>query len=486
MDATNILMIGLGPHAKRIYYPICKREGKAYNINLSYVVDLEEKEKDIKKYLIKKKDKSIKTYFIKTKDRTYDKLSSVVEKKLSKIIHQSKIKGVIISTEPQVHKMYAQWALKMGLSILMDKPVSIRKNASINPQVALKLEKDYQDLKSAYLKAKRKNKKISFILMAQRRWHPVFIKMRSLIREVFEKTNCPVTSIQSFHADGQWRLPSEIIDIDYHGFNHGFGKCGHSGYHFFDVLTWLIGACESTNKLINNVDIYSNLVRPHDFITQLTMTDYEKLFPEFRKVNRYSEKEFRKLTMTFGEIDAFNSFAFKHNKNVICLGSANLIHNGFSQRGWLLPKEDLYKGNGRLRQESHFIEQGPFQAISYISYQSKEINPIEARGLYNVGGEYHSEIHVFRNSKFFPNQKSYEKISIKDLNHSHMSGKSRGHQEDARRSAVIDFFKALNNESVENISDFLDHEASTKLMAGVYRSIANKFIEKNPVVNIKL
>ena len=485
MNKINILLIGLGPHAKRIYYPICKRDGETYNIQLVYAVDLEEKRHDITKYLVEKKDTSTKVYLINSQDQTFDKLSSAVEKKINRIVKQFDIKGVIISTEPQVHMMYALWALQKGLSVLMDKPISIHKHISTDPKVPQKLLKDYKKLENAYLTAKEKHKRVFFSLMSQRRWHPAFIRVKSLISEVFEKTSCPVTSIQSYHADGQWRLPSEIVNIDYHGFNEGFGKCSHSGYHFFDIVTWLLEAGENQEKSIDNVDISTNFLRPNDFLHQINLKDYQNIFPNFKIENKRSEKELGNLFKNYAEIDAFSSFVFKHKDKIQTLASINLAHNSFSQRGWLsVNAKDLYKRNGRLRHESHIIEQGPFQAISIISYQSEEVNPSKTEGQYEVGGEYHLDIHVFRNSNLFPKWKTYEKISIKDLNKNIMTGKSRGHQEDARRKAVIDFFKFLNGENVTPVSDLLDHERSTKLMSGVYQSAANKFSGRNPVVNI--
>ena len=485
MDKINVLLIGLGPHAKRIYYPICERDGKTYNIQLVYAVDLEEKRVDITKYLAKKADTSTQVYFIPPQDRTYERLSSTVEEKLNQIVKQFNIKGVIIATEPQVHKMYADWALKWGLSVLMDKPLSIHKNISTDPQIPQKLVTDYQELKSAYLASKRKYKRVLFSLMAQRRWHPAFIKIKSLIAEVFERTNCPVTSIQTFHADGQWRLPSEIVDIDYHGYNQGFGKCSHSGYHFFDIVTWLLEAGESIEKPIDNVDIFTNFLRPNDFLHQINLKDYQNIFPDFKTQNKYPEKKLQNLFKNYAEIDAFSSFAFKHDDKIQTFANINLAHNSYSQRGWLsVSGKDLYKGNGRLRHENHFIEQGPFQVISFISYQSKEVDPSKTQGLYDVGGEYHLDIHVFRNNSLFPKWKAYEKISIRDLNNKVMTGKSRGHQEDARRQAVVEFFKFLSGEKIIQVSDLLDHERSTKLMSGVYQSAANRFNGKNPVVNI--
>lgn len=487
MNKINILLIGLGQHAKRIYYPLCMRDGKTYNIQLVYAIDLEEKRDDIARYLAGKKDASTRVYLIKPQDQTFDKLSSAVEKKINQIVKQFDIKGVIISTEPQAHMMYALWALQKGLSVLMDKPISVYKNISTDPKVPQKLLEDYKKLKNVYLAAKKKHKRVFFSLMSQRRWHPAFIKVKSLISEVFEKTSCPITSIQSHHADGQWRLPSEIVDIDYHGFNQGFGKCSHSGYHFFDVATWLLEAGENQEKSIDNVDIITNFLRPSDFLHQINLKDYQKIFPDFKKNNKFSKKKLCKLFENYAEIDAFSSFVFKHKDKIQTLVGINLAHNSFSQRGWLSTNgKDLYKGNGRVRHESHIIEQGPFQAISIISYQSEEVNPSKIGDQYEVGGEYHLDIHVFRNSNLFPKWKTYEKIGIKDLNKNIMTGKSRGHQEDARRKAVIDFFKFLNREKVTPVSDLLDHERSTKLISGVYQSAANKFSGRNPVINIDL
>lgn len=486
MSKINILLIGLGPHAKRIYYPICcERDGKTYNIQLVYVLDLEEKRTDIARFLADKNDTSTQAYFISPQDRTFDRLSSTIEKKLNQIVKQFDVKGVIISTEPQAHMMYALWAMQKGLSVLMDKPISIHKNISIDPQIPQKLLDDYEILKTAYLAAKEKHKRVFFSLMAQRRWHPAFIKIKSLISEVFEKTNCPITSIQTFHADGQWRLPSEIVNIGYHGFDQGFGKCSHSGYHFFDIVTWLIETAESDEKSIDNVDIFTNFLRPYDFLYQINLKDYQNIFPDFKTQNKYPKKELRNLFKNYAEIDAFSSFAFKHDDKIQTLANINLAHNSYSQRGWLsVVGKDLYKGNGRLRHESHFIEQGPFQAISFISYQSREVDPSKTQGLYDFGGEYHLDIHIFRNSSLFPKWKTYEKTSIEDLNKNIMTGKSRGHQEDARRQAVVEFFKFLNGEKITPVSDLLDHKRSTNLMFGVYQSAANKFRGRNPVVNI--
>jgi hypothetical protein len=189
--------------------------------------------------------------------------------------------------------------------------------------------------------------------------------------------------------------------------------------------------------------------------------------------------------MIFREIDAFCSFAFKHQDRTMALAGVNLVHNGFSQRGWVSSEgKDLYKGNGRVRQESHCVEQGPFQSICISSYQSKEVDPNDVDDLYLPGGEYHCELHVFRNTNLFPEWRRHERYSVKDLNVEAMDGRSRGHQEDARRRAVLELVLFLRGEKVLPVSDLATHRKGVVLMSGVYKSAARRSHGENPLVNM--
>lgn len=485
MKKLNILLIGFGPHAQRIYYPIALKDGKKNNFEIKVVVDLNEKKENIENYL-KKYYEKIEILLVNKNDITNEKVSNNLAEKLNNLVKRYAINAVIIATSPLVHKPYAIWALKNNLNILMDKPITVAINASTDIKAAKKILSDYAEIDTLYKKQKIKHPSLVFTLMAQRRFHPAYAKIRELIVEVYKKTNCPVTSIQSFHSDGQWRMPSEIIDLDYHSYNFGFGKFSHTGYHSMDVMHWFIEAAESNEKKINNVDIFTSVVRPNDFFTQLTTKDYKNIFSNYEKSKKYSDQNLLDKTNLFGEIDAFSTFAFKHNDKTVTLGSLNLVHNGFCQRGWLEPNiNNLYKGNGRLRHETHFIEQGPFQAISLISYQSKEVDPNKKQGMYNIGGECHLDVHVFRNNTLFPEWNNYQKINIKDLGKSEMEGHSRGHQEDARRTCMLEFIDCINKEKKISISDLSTHLRSAILMSGLYQSAAKRFNNQNPLVNLK-
>lgn len=486
MSKINIMLIGCGPHSQRIYYPIIESLKSRYNLEIKVVIDLDTKEENVSNYLEKKKYNPVskvflRSSFLKEKNGIENHYLSILDIELKK--HE--INTVIIATEPIVHLNYANWALERGLHILMDKPINTRENVSTDIKEAIGLMEDYGGLVDKY---KNSGKKNIFHLLAQRRAHPAFKFIIEKINEVSKITNCPITSTQSFHGDGQWRLPAEIIDINYHPYNQGYGKCSHSGYHTIDTISYILEKTRIGGKEINNAEIYSKFVRPNDFITQLNQNDYPKFFEGYKDFQKYTDEEFLAKTKTYGEIDAFVNLAFKHNDKTITLSSINMIHNGFSHR-FLLDASgvDLYKGNGRLRHESHYIAQGPFQSILFSSFQSDEVNPnSNPEDEYNFGGEYHLDIHIFRNSSLISEWKTYEKITAKELSERFVSGESRGHQEDARRSCIVDFFQAIVDEDFDCDNDILKHEISTKILSAIYQSACQDYHENSPLIKIKL
>lgn len=482
------MLIGLGPHARRIYYPIFEKDGAERRFNIPFAVDLESQRDVVETYLGQRRGPKPEMHYVAERDRRPDELADATSRELNAAVARYGITGVIIATEPLAHMPYARWALRNGLSVLMDKPVSSRAGVSTSSGQARAVLDDFDELAALYAAARKKNPRIVFSLMAQRRYHPAFQKIRSLIREVHEKTNCPVTSIQTFHSDGQWRLPPEIIEQDYHPYNQGYGKCSHSGYHFFDIDAWLMAAAEGPDKKIDSVQLATHFSRPNDFVRQVTFDDHRKLFPDFDRHDRYGETVFRKTASHYGELDAFTSLAFKSGDDVITLGSINLVHNGFSQRNWVSAKgRDLYKGNGRVRHESHQIIQGPFQSILYLSYQGEEVDPAKDQDLWSFGGEYHLEIHVFRNDKLFPEWKNHERYGILDFGGPALGGASRGHQEDARRQSVLEFVACLHATGCEPrrlISDLDDHRRGVALMSGIYRSACRRRDGADPLVTI--
>jgi len=474
----NILLIGCGYHARRIYVPHIIEQS---NTKLSAIVDLISQRDIIEKYLSDKSISGVEIAYTGNYEIS-DVLSEEETMRLDELVERNNINGVIISTEPLAHFKYARWALEKRLHILMDKPITTEFNVSTDKKRAEKIYKDYLILKYLYLE-QIKDGSFAFILQAQRRHHEGFRKTRDLIVEMSKRTNCPVTSIEAFHSDGQWRFPKEMLEQNYHPYNQGYGKMSHSGYHSLDIAIWFAQASILDNeKKYDNLEVYSQAVRPADFLHQFTPDDYMRIFPNIVKGDIFSSTELKKMMSLgvaanlTGELDAHTLINLKHGDFTITNLGVHAVHNGFSQRSWISAKDkDLYKGNGRVRHESYIIEQGPFQCIIVNSFQSHEIfkSDIEQSA---VGGEYHYDIHVFRNSSLFPDLKTYELITMNDMRPMLDRQYSRGHQEEARRNCTEEFIATMENRLSpgEQNSNFLDHELSTQILSLLYQSMSSR------------
>ena len=481
MSKVNIVIIGLGYHAKRIYLDFYKRNN---GTNLVGVVDLASQESAIKAYL-QEKEIDVKTLFLKD-GPTSDSLDRESRARLDAFYKECACDAVIISTEPLSHYKYVTWALKRGLHILLDKPITTEVNVSTDIWKARKLYSDYLKIEKLYRETLAKKNTV-FILQAQRRFHNGFLLAKEKIREMLKRTNCQVTSIQSFHSDGQWRLPDEIVDIDYHSYNQNYGKMSHSGYHSLDISLWLCADNGSHAKKHHSFEVYSKFNRPFDFLHQILPDDYAKVFGNFKI--RSNADSLRNELKIEGEIDSFNSISLLNKGGALITHlTCNAVHNGFSQRGSFEPNlKNLYKGNGRVRQESYIVEQGPFQCIIINSFQSSEI--LKGSGdLTLVGGEHHFDVHVFRNSSLFKQDKSYELFQLKDSISGVKDQYSRGHNEDARRSCITEFIESIkeNRAPNEQKSNFFEHKLSTRILSSVYESGVKDLNRKNNVIRSNL
>jgi hypothetical protein len=482
MNTVNLLLIGLGPHSKRIYFPLIEAFS-CQGVKLIAFVDLKEKQEDIISYLSEKSIKPIPVY-IYPHQQTYHKLHPEIELKLNRLVRDHKIKGIIIASEPLVHIMYAKWALSQGLSVLMDKPISTHFNISTDSAAAKQLLGDYHDLKLLYEHAIRKNPSVIFSVMAQRRYQTSFNLLRHHISDCFAKTNCPITNVHTFHSDGQWRMPTEIVEQLYHPYMQGYGKCSHSGYHYYDIIPFLLQGALGGDKYYDNVDIFTTVTRPLDFLEQLSLKDYERLFGRnlFGKHNKYTENELSELMKNYGEIDAFSNICFKKSDKVITIVSINLAHNGFSTRDWVTAaSRDLYQGNGRVGHEVHILQQGPFQTLHFHSYKSKE-NVDEPN---QVGGKQHLEIFIFKNHKMIGGQ-PVTRITINDL--IEMEGGDRGLLGKAKAKVFVEYIKAIRGyiPRTSVISEFIKQEHAVILTSGIYQSMIAQIRSKNPLINLKI
>ncbi len=458
MQISRIILVGFGRHAKRIYQPIIS---SLPNAQIVGVVDLQEEKEALQAYL-SQHDINTATLFVRKNDFSLTKLS-VFAKQLGANV-------AVISTDPENHVIYATWALKSGLHVLMDKPVHAEPESAHDVTAARCIHLRYQELLSQFHESKEVYPHLKCIILTQRRYHPAYRLIRDIIKEVFEKTGSPITYYYSFHNDGQWRLPKELATLEYHGFNKGFGKASHSGYHFYDLLNWF---SEPYRKAfcIDRLSVKAWPNFPNNYYRQVTPTVINSVFQDYR-VHSSEKNKFS----NYGEIDVMSTIQLCSEESTITHAQVDLLHSGISTRSWLaIEGRDLYKNNGRVRHEQHYINMGPFLAISLTSWQSKPFHAenIEDKAIFRPGHEFNLDISICRNSKLIGG-KDAETISLRDIYEPTLEDYSRGHQEDARRSAIVEFFQLVETNRGDNTSSLESHMLSSMIMSTVYESIASK------------
>ena len=483
MNTTNILLLGAGPHARRIYIPALFKYASELPIRLVAAMDLKRQKDTVDTYL---QDKSyeLEMTYIDPFDATAG-IPDEVRVKLDALVKKFDIKGVVISTEPTVHKVYAEWALRNGLNILMDKPISIRKSSSTNYEKASGLIDDFNELLEVYI-ARKSEKPILFSINVQRRYDNGFDKVIDLISETTQKFNVPITSMQIMHADGSWRFPKEILTQESHGLSDGFGKASHSGYHLFDMAWQLYKSSLVTDKHPDGLEIFSSTFNPAGLDVCINENDYIKYFGDEFDRTGLTHQQYLDTVANYGEIDSFNVIRLMKSGKNICNISINLLHSSFSRRSWALPNEDFYKGNGRVKHQQFIIQQGPFQCIQIHNYQSKHEHDLDNSKEFDVGGNNHFDIFVFRNVGMYEEGEAFTRISSLDLEK--QTDKQGLTIENAKYRIIREFIEfILGKINLEDVKSNIDtHEVPVKIMSGVCQSSAKMHNNNNPLIRIKL
>jgi len=461
---SKSLIIGFGHHSRRIHYPIVSELAA---VDIVGIVDLRSRETEIESYL-KANDIDV--------ARLYMDSRNVLSNQLTQFAERLDIDSVIISTGPEAHVLYAKWAFKHGYHVLMDKPVHAEKNAAHNLQAARQVHNEYTSLVKDLRKKRKKYPRLVCEILTQRRYHPGYMLIKQLIDEVYDKTGCPITYYYAFHNDGQWRLPEEVAELDYHGYKDGFGKASHSGYHFYDLLNWFTSSFRE-EKGVDAILVKAWPNFPKNHFKQIDANTLSRIFPDYHSVVDYQLAD-------YGEVDVMSTIQLKSSNSVITHAQIDLQHSGISARSWpTIEGRNLYKGNGRVRHEQHYINMGPFASISLTSWQSKPfaVESISSKDIYKPGHEFNLDITICRNSKIIGGQ-AVQNYTLEDIYEPLLSDYSRGHQEDARWSAIVEFYELIRRGRNTGHSPLTAHSLSSLTMASVYESIASAGEVTNEIV----
>lgn len=484
----RLLIIGLGNHARRIYAVRFQEYSKQYPLKIVGAVELLSSKPVIDKYF-EKKGFEFDMLYIKNSFDSKNGMPANIKNQLDMYAKKHAVNAVVISTDPLSHKIYALWAIEKGFHILMDKPITSRKNVTSDLLEASSIVDDYKELLEKYQHL-QKTKETIFSINTQRRYEIGYQKSFQLIREVAERFNAPVTSIQAMHADGVWIFPDEIVSQKCHPYNQGYGKCSHSGYHIFDIAWQFYRAGLIKEKCPDTGEVMTSFIQPAGLLTQFNQDDLANCFgQEFKKIQKKSENELYNTFKNYGENDAFSIVRLLKNNHAICNISINLLHSSFSRRSWMIPAEDLYKGNGRIKHQCYHIQQGPFQCIQIHNYQANDKQDDSTAEDYRLGGNNHFEIYVFRNSRMFgKDTKPLEVYNLKDLDQDNGFDDTRLYHESAKDSVILEFIKFILGDITKKnlISNITSHEVGVKIMSAVYQSHVNYLQKKVPLARFDI
>lgn len=444
---VNICLVGVGPHAKRIYF----KYFRDYGIYPKLIVELKSKEKELLDYLKENNFLNCKTVFLDDKFKDNVLINNEFAGVLRTECQRLNITHAIISTEPKAHNAYINFFLDNKIQVMSDKPITVRKGM-LNKKSVNSIKRDYQNIVKKTIE-----NDTPLQIMCQRLYHEGYIYVKNLIKDTIGKYNVPITFCEVYHCDGKWMMPHDL-ECENHPYKYGYGKLFHSGYHFIQLLAEIMSLntnIKNEDKQAVSVEMTSSFISPEDELAQINEEDYKNLF-KGQKIPSYyygSHKKYDK----YGEKNNYTLFTFKNKDNkTISVAELNLLQNGFSRRGWIQTKADHYKGNGRVRHEYLNIQIGTLMNIQVHSYQSKEIKD-RTQFETDIGGLEHFDIYVFRNSDIIGG-KTFEKISLKDLT-KNVNKNFIGYNEGAREKLLTEF---LNNKTT--VGDISNHKLGIDML----------------------
>lgn len=441
----HVALIGLGWHARRVYYPWLEEAALQGRVHLSAAVDLHSNSQAVRGYLAQRRVAPDRLLFTEPFQPSAP-LPEELLGQLAGLRAAGQLDGVIISTDPRAHQRYVMWALENGVHVLLDKPITAPASAASAAEIARTLWSGFEDIARA-----RASSPARLVVQAQRRMHAGYRFIQQYLEGFIGEYGVPVSFLDVYHADGMWVMPSEW-DREHHPYKHGTGKLLHSGYHFVDLCSWLLESSARANPAPSELEFQVQTFEPKDFLALLDGR-YERLFgpeqvpPPVPSVAGY------------GEMDLTLMGRILTGEAVQTLVSLQLLQNSFSRRASPAPAADPYKGAGRVRHERLNLQVGPLLNLQVHSYQAYETRDSRTPLPYGPGHLDHFDVHVFRNADAVGGT-PFEKLEFGKAAQPH------GHNEQARLALLEAFLDGRPSGS-----ELEDHRRTNLWLARIYQAI---------------
>jgi predicted dehydrogenase len=460
----NIVLAGLGPHARHNYYPVLERLREAAPVNLKLVIDLKDQQETVMRFLRGRSVQPEDMLFLVPSYRVSEAVPPEAGQLLERIHRQDPIDRLIVSTEPKSHKGYIIWALEHGIDVMTDKPITAPIMQRQEESRAWRIFEDYLEIEQAQHRSGSRA-----VVMTHRRHHPGFTFVREYLQRFLKEFGVPITFIEVFHADGMWKMPDEFYWRENHPYKYGYGKLMHSGYHQIDMFMWLAELNqELPGKEPDALGVTTCHVTPTDFLHQVDATNYRRLFGT-KELDPYFDPAVLETTSTLGETDVFVLAQLRRGHRVMTTGAINMLQTSFSQRAWTKLPEDMFnKSNGRVRHERLTIQVGHLLNVQIHSYKTPQDK--------ESGAEERFTIVLMRNAALVGGP-AYEEITLPK--------ESVGRPESLHRLARQEMMLQWLEGGPTN-SPLISHRNSVKLLATVYKAMFRQNHGQAPVASMTL
>jgi len=418
-------LVGCGHHAERAHLPVLAREHES--IELVAVFDRLEASSLVLERLARHG-------FANGHFTALDQAAQTNRALLHDLLDSKigKLDGLILSTPAIARKDYLDWAFDRSVPVLIDKPVSVRANASVDPTAADGIWEDF----SSFL---NRAGTTPVVVGTQRRYHPLYLRIARHLRDINRETGYPVTFVQVATNDGLWARDHNKFAL-FDPAQTGGGKLINTGYHLLDLIPWLIRQAPS-ERVVAVADIYATAMHVSD-TTSMSLDGMNK----------------------GNEINAAVHIVLRDIQNrVLCQIQIAALHEGISTRP--LPRStepDDWEAivNGRTKQEVLSLYQGPLAAV-----WMRRIAKLRGTNGKELGDAGHAEVILAQNPHIDPAAES-----IQHFLHDYI---------DDETAPTREFCSIITGKHPgSSLSPLQDHSIPMKLLAKAYRSLSTGQVER--------
>ena len=304
----------------------------------------------------------------------------------------------------------------------------------------------------------RQNEVPVFNLGTQKRSQTAYLEIAKRLSQVFAKTGYPVTNVQCLTSDGYWLLPDEYFSGSYHSYRDG-GKLTHTGYHFLDIVPWLMRHGGAKN--ISHAWITAQLFRPDDSLGVMSPEELrERMMPDYTVQEVVPQAG-------FGDINSNILIRFCDPQGrERCSVTFSMLHEGFSLRTSVNQKEAT---EGRTKIDSLSVFQGPvfWAGLRRIA----KMLPGTVVSTNMIGAFDHHEL-TFSANSVLTGLPALEIINPSSLSEGRVTVYGSQFTCENDLSPTLNFLQQVTGRTTGGFSPVRDHSIGIKLLSAAYESSA--------------